>query len=474
MQAISFSNTYQSVYSASNQTYSLNTNVALFRNKIINSDCTIDQRNAGNKIIISADGAYYGPDRFFTNIGTGVTPYYTIQQNKISDISLPNIPNSCLLTVNSNISFSDNAKEVSLRYSVEGIYMADCKWGAVGAKTLSFTMWVKSNITGTHSIAFQNANATMSYVTTFTLNSAHTWTKITKTISGPTSGTWFTNSGTGLLIIIDSTCENQKTATLNSWQSANYTCASTYPTTLWKTAKNYLEITGLTLEIGTNPSSREYRPFPMELSLCQRYYETSFPINIAPSNNTTYIAPGSSMFLQGQYGTGFIYFKTTKRSNPKLTFYNPWNSNGNVYNYEKNYSSSNISAQNSNINGFSITSTDTSLQNSNAIFNWTASSEIIEKLLAPTGTVNGWIEEVGGGGVQATVNYFYIYLGNFAAIQSYCIVGRDFYVSSPTSTGITTITSVSNPRPGNSQQAQVNFSPAINLKPYINTTFVFI
>lgn len=470
--SISFSNTSNLLYTVANADV-VPVEYPLFRNKIINGNMIIDQRNGGNPFNIITNGIIYGPDRLYSIINTGGTPNYTIRQKPLlnSDIyATGGKITSCQLFVNSNVTFADNSKDVSLRHSIEGLYIKDFLWGTASAKNATVSLWVKSNVTGNHSISFQNADSTRSYVTSFSIPSANIWVKITVALPGPTTGTWNTTSGIGVTIIIDSTCENKKTATLNSWQTGDFICISTYNTNIWKTRNNYLEITGLTFEKGS-ATPDESRPFSLELSLCRRYYETSFPLNISPSNNTSNMAPGSSMFLQGQYGTGYIYFKTQKCVTPGITFYNPWNSNGNAYVYEKMYTSSNLSSQSPNTNGFSITSTDTSLQNSNVIFNWVASSELIETIKF---SIVSWVEEVGGGGSTASVTYFYAYLGNFASIQAYCVPGARFFISSPLLSTTTTITSVSNPRPGNNQQALVNFTPAITMQPYTTTTFVFV
>jgi hypothetical protein len=85
------------------------------------------------------------------------------------------------------------------------------------------------------------------------------------------------------------------------------------------------------LERGNTATPFEYRPFSVELSLCQRYFEKSYPINIAPG--TANIYQGADYQVQAVYTTnpyaGALItstFKVTKRTSaPAITVYNPDN-----------------------------------------------------------------------------------------------------------------------------------------------------
>lgn len=86
------------------------------------------------------------------------------------------------------------------------------------------------------------------------------------------------------------------------------------------------------------------------------------------------------------------------------------------------------------------------------------------------------VEEVmGSGGSPTNVTLFWIYANSWYDIADYMTVGRRFYVSSPYSTGVTTVTNVENPRAGNGQQVQVNFFPPLSqMAAFSNTTFHFL
>jgi hypothetical protein len=82
-------------------------------------------------------------------------------------------------------------------------------------------------------------------------------------------------------------------------------------------ANDYFDITGIQLELGSVPTSFEVRPFSVELQMCQRYYEKTYSMNVAPGTNSSsglyYITAGTDG------GTGYVIiivkFTVAKRNN---------------------------------------------------------------------------------------------------------------------------------------------------------------
>jgi hypothetical protein len=94
------------------------------------------------------------------------------------------------------------------------------------------------------------------------------------------------------------------------------------------------EIWGVQVERGTIATPFEQRPIGTELALCQRYYETSYPLGVTPgsANGATYaenITP-SNGYLGGQ-----IRFKVSKRATPTFSFWTYLGGAGN-WHYGKN------------------------------------------------------------------------------------------------------------------------------------------
>jgi hypothetical protein len=98
---------------------------------------------------------------------------------------------------------------------------------------------------------------------------------------------------------------------------------------LGTTNNSTFQITGVQLEKGSTATSFDYRPYGTELALCQRYYEKSFAIGVAPSaaNATNLICQfnnsGGSGAGADAYTRGSVQFKVPKRSTPTVNIYSP-------------------------------------------------------------------------------------------------------------------------------------------------------
>ena len=77
------------------------------------------------------------------------------------------------------------------------------------------------------------------------------------------------------------------------------------------------------LEKGSTATSFDYRPYGTELALCQRYYEKSYNIDIAPG--TGGYVPGALDIATCNAGYVVMQpqFKVTKRANPTVVYYSP-------------------------------------------------------------------------------------------------------------------------------------------------------
>ena len=94
-------------------------------------------------------------------------------------------------------------------------------------------------------------------------------------------------------------------------------------------ANDYIEMTGFQLELGSVPTTfkRAGGTLAGELSLCQRYYEKSFPIGTAPANSvgggpTQGGAAGWIAYDANNVRSMPILFKVNKRTSPTITTYN--------------------------------------------------------------------------------------------------------------------------------------------------------
>lgn len=79
----------------------------------------------------------------------------------------------------------------------------------------------------------------------------------------------------------------------------------------------------------------ELRPFGVELALCQRYYEKSYSINVAPASNSN---PGRVQHYGSSDSSGGVSFVqrfvVPKRANPQIITYNSSGTNS-TWNWER-------------------------------------------------------------------------------------------------------------------------------------------
>ena len=256
-----------------------------FKNRIYNGQMQIDQRNAGASVT-PADGAYT-LDRWF--VYQFVASKFSVQQNAGS--VTPPVGFSNYLGVTSLSAYtvlSGGANTIA--QAIEGFNTADLQWGTANAKTVTLSFQVYSSLTGTFGGSIQNSAANRSYPFTYTISSANTWTSISVTIAGDTSGTWVgATNGKGMVVFFGLGVGSTFSGTSGSWAGAQYFSA-TGATSVVGTNGATFYITGVQLEKGSTATSFDYRPYGTELQLCQRYYWkiTDGTFCIYSASNTTY------------------------------------------------------------------------------------------------------------------------------------------------------------------------------------------
>jgi len=244
-----------------------------FRNRIINGDMRIDQRNAGASVNNVAAAGTYVLDRW-RYYGTSASKF-SVQQNAGSvtpPVGFTNYLGITSLSANSPAS----TDEYLLEQRIEGLNIADLGFGAANAQTITLSFWVRSSLTGTFSGVVKNSGGNRSYPFSYTISAANTWTNISLSIAGDTTGTWLTTNGSGLSVGFNLGTGSTYLQTAGAWTSS-FANGSTGSVNVLGTNGATFYITGVQLEKGTVATPFERRPFGMELALCQRYYYKLFP-----------------------------------------------------------------------------------------------------------------------------------------------------------------------------------------------------
>ena len=238
-----------------------------FKNRIINGAMVIDQRNAGASVTLNSGDEKFIVDRFssYQSTGTGVV---TGQQSSTAPTGFTNSVKLTTTTANASLSV---AQRWQFLQQIEGYNTADLAWGTASAKTVTLSFWVYSSLTGTFAGSLTNSAADRSNVFNYTISSANTWEQKTVTITGDTSGTWLTTSGTGIKVYFSLGAGTNYNTTAGAWASGFFVSTSGAVSVVGTNGATFY-ITGVQLEKGSTATSFDYRPYGTELALCQRYF----------------------------------------------------------------------------------------------------------------------------------------------------------------------------------------------------------
>jgi hypothetical protein len=281
-----------------------------FRNRIINGNMAIDQRNAGAVVTTASGTSGYCLDRFFYE--NSQASKFTMQQNAGGVTAPVGFVN--YLGAVSTSAFSVAAGDYfHIGQRVEGFNTVDLGWGAAGAASVTLSFWARSSsLTGTFGGAVRNSAGSRSYPFTYAISATNTWEYKTIVIPGDTTGTWLKDNSIGLQITFGLGTGATYSGTAGAWAAANYVSA-TGAVSLVGTNGASLYITGVQLEKGLVATPFEVRSYGTELALCQRYYiQDNF--STAQGVGPIGFADSTTVSIHS------YYFKVTMRSAPTFSY----------------------------------------------------------------------------------------------------------------------------------------------------------
>ena len=237
-----------------------------FKNRIINGGMVIDQRNAGASV---TPNNVYTLDRWIGVTG-GVASKYSVQQNAGAVTTPAGFTNYLGVTSLSAYAITSTDRFGVAQY-IEGFNTADLGFGTANASTVTVSFLVYSSLTGTFGGSLQNYLGTRSYPFSYSIPVANTWTKISITIAGDTSGTWVGASNSGSIALNFSTGTGSTlSGTAGVWAGADYRSATGSQSVVGTSGATFY-ITGVQLEKGSVATSFDQRAYSQELAMCQRY-----------------------------------------------------------------------------------------------------------------------------------------------------------------------------------------------------------
>jgi len=258
-----------------------------FKNRIINGDMRIDQRNAGASANAPTTTGYT-LDRWYVNASQ--SSKLTIQQNAGS--VTPPAGFTYYLGATSSSAYSITASDLFyVSQFIEGYNSADLAWGTASASSVTLSFRVYSSLTGTFGGALQNSANARSYPFTYSIPTANTWTTISVTVAGDTSGTWLTTNGIGIRVFLGLGVGSTYSGTAGAWAAGDFRSV-TGATSVVGTNGATFYITGVQLEKGGAATAFDYRPYGTELALCQRYCFRATSYDLGRVQDATYTFGG--------------------------------------------------------------------------------------------------------------------------------------------------------------------------------------
>ena len=250
---------------------------------IINGDMQIAQRGTSTASITGTD--VFVVDRWRMDEGADST--LTMSQESLSSGNAYNngFKKSLKVLVTTADSSIGSSQSVQLIQHVEAQNLQGLKFGTSGAKNLTLSFWYKSNVTGVHTVCIDKPDSTRTTCPLeFTVSSSGTWEKhvlnanANSAVQG-SSGAIANDNGTGFRVMWGLAYGSSYTSgTSGTWeQNGTGSFSTSNQQNIVGSADNYVEVTGVQLEIGQFDSNT-IPDFPFEdvennLRRCRRYYE---------------------------------------------------------------------------------------------------------------------------------------------------------------------------------------------------------
>ena len=300
------------------------------RNLIINGSMQVAQRGTS-----STGVGYQTVDRFAVNQSN----FDNLVSTKTQDTSVPDgFSKSFKIATTTAETALASDEYANMSYAIEGQDLQSLAYGTSSAKSFTLSFYVKSNLTGNFSVtAYKQTGSNKQQDRQYTINSANTWERKTLTFVGDTAQSIVNSSAVGMYLYWHTAFGSGfGTATYNgnagwgAYSNAGWG-AGQDNNTLYNSTSNYLQFTGIQMEVGDAVTDFEHLSFAEELLLCQRYFNMhsnlgtntalsdgfswdateidfiyTFPVEMRATPSIYQVTGANYFKLQGNGGTTYI------------------------------------------------------------------------------------------------------------------------------------------------------------------------
>ena len=289
-------------------------------NRLDNGDFWVDQHNSGASVAVPAGGAgIVCLDRWGI---VNTKAKFTVGQNYATALKAPGFPYFMGVQTTGTGAAPVAADINFISHGIEFDAFNDFGWGTANAQPATLSFWVNSSLTGNFSFALQGVTSPYrTFITTYNVPTANTWTKITIPILADTtvSATNWTGAGNaaGLYLLFDlgSGANNQTSTSLGAWQNSATVYVASGAVKLVATSNAKFAITGVKLEAGSVATAYPTEDLARKLARCQRYF-----VNFVGASPSTQPMGIIGYAPAGGVVEPVVYFPVQMRAIPTVSF----------------------------------------------------------------------------------------------------------------------------------------------------------
>lgn len=254
-----------------------------FRNKLINGNFRVNQRG-GAPYTINSPTNTYTLDRWYGG-GKSAAGVFTV--GTAFDPAEGSV--RAVLTVTTAAGSLAATDGYVFAQKIEGNIVSGLRYGTAAAKTAVLSFKAKASAAGTYGGSLMNGAADRSFPFTFDIPVADVEVSVSVVIPGDTGGVWDAGSGIGVRVHFSLGSGSSRAGAAGAWAAGTYFTATGVSSPILSFGAT-LAVGEVQLEEGTVATPFEQRPYGLELSLCQRYYERGSFASYAGVTNSAIVA----------------------------------------------------------------------------------------------------------------------------------------------------------------------------------------
>lgn len=269
------------------------------KNYVINGAMQISQENGTT----AGSAAVFYPADQFQGTWAGTSGVYTAAQVAVST---PGGSSARIRFIATTADAAVGAGDiVFIQQVLEGLRVADLRFGSAAAKTITLQFGVKAPA-GTYCVALLNGATNRSYIAEYVIAAGEANTDVVKsvTVSGDTTGTWSVDNTVGIVIRWGLMAGTTFQQVAGSWGTVN-AIGSANQFNFMGTVNNVFELFDVSFTEGSIAPPFQVPDYASELALCKRYVLklTGFAV-VAPGPIQEIVFPVSMRALPTITGGG--------------------------------------------------------------------------------------------------------------------------------------------------------------------------